>query len=174
MTLLISTSQYLAKKAVAFNMKIRYYNRHRLPADVEERHAATYCDSLEALLSASDVISINCPLNADTTNLISKDQFSAMKDGSFLVNTARGGIIDEPALKEVLESGKIARAGLDVLCNEPNVDEWFLRQDNVIIQPHLGGLTDVAFYRAEKECFENIRAYFETGKANSPVNVVKS
>lgn len=155
-------------------MKIKYFNRNRLPAEVEEQYSATYCPTLETLLSTSDVVSINCPLNANTTNLMGKKQFAAMKDSSFLVNTARGGVIDESALKEALESGKIARAGLDVLCNEPNVDEYFLQHDNVIVQPHLGGLTDVSFHRAEKECFENIRAFFETGKANSPVKPVKS
>lgn len=155
-------------------MRIKYFSRHQLPADVEERYSATYCDSLEALLSASDVVSINCPLNADTTGLMGKKEFAAMKDGSFLVNTARGAVVDEEALIEALDSGKVARAGLDVLCNEPNIDERLLKHDSVIIQPHLGGLTDVAFHRAEKECFENIRAYFETGKANSPVNAFKS
>ena len=75
------------------------------------------------------------------------------------------------AFKKALQSGKVARAGVDVLCNEPNVDPWFLQQDNVIVQPHLGGLTDVAFQKAERECFENIRSFFETGKANSPVNL---
>lgn len=94
-----------------------------------------------------------------------------MKDGAFLINTARGAVIDEAALKAALTSGKVARAGLDVLCNEPNVDPWFFEQDNVVLQPHLGGLTDVAFQKAERECFENIRAFFETGKANSPVNL---
>lgn len=155
-------------------MKIKYFNRHRLPADIEEQYSATYCDSLEALLSASDAVSVNCPLNANTTGLLGKKEFAAMKDGSFLVNTARGAVIDESALMEALDSGKVARAGLDVLCNEPNVDERLLKHHNVIIQPHLGGLTDVAFHRAEKECFENIRTYFETGKANSPVNILES
>lgn len=153
-------------------MKIKYFNRNRLQEDIEEQCSASYCESLEALLSTSDVISVNCPLNEKTTGLMGKNQFAAMKDGSFLINTARGGVVDEPALKEALESGKIARAGLDVLCNEPNVDAYFLQHDNVVVQPHLGGLTDVAFHRAEKECFENIRAFFETGKANSPVNAV--
>ncbi|KAK4494179.1 hypothetical protein PRZ48_014477 [Zasmidium cellare] len=169
-----SIGKYLAKKAAVFNMKIKYFNRHRLPEEVEKQYSATYCESLEALLSTADVVSINVPLNPNTTGLIGKKQFAAMKDGSFLVNTARGAIIDEPALKEALDSGKIARAGLDVLCDEPNVDEWFLKHGNVIIQPHLGGLTDVAYHRAEKECFENIRAFFEKGKANSPVNDVKA
>lgn len=152
-------------------MKIRYYNRRQLPKEEEEVYQATYCSSLRELLSSSDVVSINCPLNANTTKLISTNEFAAMKDGAFLVNTARGAVFDEAALKLALQSGKVARAGLDVLCDEPSVDPWFLEQDNVIVQPHLGGLTDVAFQKAERECFENIWAYFEKGKANSPVNM---
>jgi lactate dehydrogenase-like 2-hydroxyacid dehydrogenase len=96
-----------------------------------------------------------------------------MKDGTYLINTARGAVIDESALKVALESGKVTRAGLDVLCNEPNVDPWFLDRHDVIVQPHLGGLTDVAFMKAERECFENIRSFFTTGKAHSPVNLDK-
>lgn len=152
-------------------MKIRYYNRRQLQKEQEDTYKATYCSSLHELLSSSDVVSINCPLNANTTNLISTAEFSAMKDGAFLVNTARGAVVDEAALKVALQSGKVARAGLDVLCNEPSVDPWFFEQDNVIVQPHLGGLTDVAFQKAERECFENIRAYFQNGQANSPVNM---
>ena len=93
-----------------------------------------------------------------------------MKAGAFFINTARGAIVDEAALKDALSSGKIARAGLDVLCNEPNVDPWFFEHDNVVLQPHLGGLTDMAFQRSDRECFENVRSFFETGKARSPVN----
>lgn len=151
-------------------MKIKYYNRRKLPHEVEQEYNATYCSSLHELLSQSDIVSLNCPLNEKTTGLISPAEFDAMKDGSFFVNTARGAIVNEAALKAALKSGKIARAGLDVLANEPNVDPWFLEQDNVIVQPHVGGLTDVAFQKAERECFENIRAFFKTGKANSPVN----
>ncbi|KAF1938594.1 hypothetical protein EJ02DRAFT_436980 [Clathrospora elynae] len=162
--------KYLAKKAAVFNLKVRYYNRNRLPAAEETKHNATYCSSLHELLSLSDIVSLNCPLNKETANLISTNEFAAMKDGAFLINTARGAVIDESALKEALTSQKIARAGLDVLCNEPDVDPWFFEQDNVVLQPHLGGLTDVAFRKAERECFENIKAYFATGKANSPVN----
>ena len=153
-----------------FNLKIKYYNRTQLPVSEEAKYNATYASSLHELLSSSDIVSLNCPLNAKTTNLISTAEFNAMKDGAVLINTARGGIIDEAAFKAALQNGKVARAGLDVLCNEPNVDPWFLEQDNVIVQPHLGGLTDVAFQKAERECFENIRAYFGSGKANSPVN----
>lgn len=150
-------------------MKIKYHNRHRLPAEEEAKYGAEYCATLHELLGASDVVSLNCPLNAETTNLISTAEFAAMKDGVFLVNTARGAVVDEPALKAALESGKVARAGLDVFCNEPKVDPWFLESDKVVVQPHLGGLTDMAFQKAERECFENIRAVFKTGKPLSPV-----
>jgi phosphoglycerate dehydrogenase-like enzyme len=92
-----------------------------------------------------------------------------MKDGVFIVNTARGPVINETALKEALDSGKVTRAGLDVFCDEPKPDMALLQHENVIALPHLGGLTDMAFQKAERECFENIRALFRTGKPNSPV-----
>ncbi|GAD96187.1 2-hydroxyacid dehydrogenase, putative [Paecilomyces variotii No. 5] len=161
--------KYLARKAKAFNLKIIYYNRNRLPSDVEAQYDATYCTSLHELLSKSDIVSLSCPLNAHTTGLMGRTEFAAMKDGSFIVNTARGAIIDEPSLIEALESGKVTRAGLDVFPEEPNINPYFLSSDKVIIQPHLGGLTDVAFQKAERECFENIKALWRSGKPNSPV-----
>lgn len=164
--------KHLAKRAAAFNMRIKYYNRRQLGADDEAKYSATYCASLHELLSQSDVVSVNCPLNAETTNLISTKEFAAMKDGSFIVNTSRGPVIDEPALIQALESGKIARAGLDVFWNEPNINAYFKTSDKVTIQPHVGGLTDVAFQRGERECFENIKALFKTGRPVAPVNEV--
>lgn len=155
-------------------MKIIYHNRNRLSADEEARHGATYCSTLHGLLAASDIVSLSCPLNANTTNLISEAEFVAMKDGVFLVNTSRGAVIDDKALIAALESGKVARAGLDVFVNEPSPDPWFLQSDKVVIQPHLGGLTDAAFQKAERECFENIRAFFTKGQANSPVMQIKA
>ncbi|KAI4596666.1 hypothetical protein KJ359_005008 [Pestalotiopsis sp. 9143b] len=171
-----SIGKYLAKKAAVFNMKIVYHNRSQLSDEEETKYGATYCKTLDELLGRSDVVSLNCPLNAATTGLVGEAQFAAMKDGAFLINTARGAVVDEKALIAALESGKVARAGLDVFVNEPKPDPYFLQSDKVIIQPHLGGLTDVAFQKAERECFENIRALFVKGKPNSPVNtpVVKS
>lgn len=153
-------------------MKIKYYSRHQLPGEVEEEYRAEYCPTLRSLLSASDVVSISCPLNATTTNLISHAEFAAMKPGAFLVNTARGAVVDEEALIEALESGKLTRAGLDVFRNEPNINPYFLTSDKVIAQPHVGGLTDVAFRKSERECFENIRSLFKTGRPVAPVNEV--
>lgn len=87
--------QYLAKKAVAFNMKIKYFNRRQLAPEVEDKYNASYCSSLHELLACSDVVSLNCPLNAETTGLIGRAEFAAMKQGTFLVNTARGAVMDE-------------------------------------------------------------------------------
>lgn len=168
-----SIGKYLAKKAAAFNMKVAYYNRRRLPSSEEQKYGLHYHSSLHDLLRVSDIVSLNCPLNMETTGLISHPEFAVMKDGAFLVNTARGPVVDEEALIQALESGKISRAGLDVFDNEPKINPYFQNSDKVVVQPHLGGLTDVAFQRAERECFENIRSFFKTGRPVAPVNEIK-
>lgn len=162
--------KYVALKAKAFNMKILYHNRHRLDKKEEEKYGATYCSTLEELLGESDVVSIHTPLNADTTDLISHKEFEYMKDGSFLVNTARGAVVNEDAMIEALESGKLKRVGLDVFPGEPEINDYLRRSDKVVLQPHMGGLTESAFAKSQLECLENLRAYFEKGAPNSPVN----
>ena len=164
--------KHLARKAKVFNMRVKYYNRQRLSIDDEAACNAKYASSLHELLSAADVVSINCPLNAETTNLISTAEFAAMKPGAFLVNTARGAIVDEAALIAALQSGRVTRAGLDVFCNEPHINEYFRTSDRVVCTPHVGAATDEAFRRGEKECLENIRAVFRTGRPVAPVNEV--
>ncbi|EXJ83396.1 hypothetical protein A1O1_07018 [Capronia coronata CBS 617.96] len=164
--------KYVAKKAVVFNMKIVYHNRRQLPKEEEDRYGLTYYLKLEDLLAASDVVSVSCPLNQQTTNLLSYDEFAAMKDGAFLVNTARGPVVNEDALIQALESGKVTRAGLDVFHNEPNIKEYFRTSEKVVVQPHMGGLTDLAFQKSERECFQNIRSLFKTGRPVAPVNEV--
>ncbi|KAL4940183.1 hypothetical protein BDV06DRAFT_213711 [Aspergillus oleicola] len=161
--------KYLAKKATAFNLKILYHNRHQLDPSIEQEYNLTYAPTLTHLLSTSDIISVNCPLNNETTNLLGPAEFSVMKDGVFIVNTARGAVINEDALIAALESGKVCRAGLDVFPEEPNANSYLRESDKVVLQPHLGGLTDMAYQRAETECFENVRALFREGKPNSPV-----
>lgn len=165
-----SIGKHVAVKARVFGMKVVYYQRHRLSEDEERKYAATYCSSLEELLGRSDVVSIHTPLNAQTEGLLGQEQFGQMKDGAFLVNTARGAIVDEEALIQALESGKLARAGLDVFRAEPNINEYFRQSDKVVLQPHMGGLTESAFAKSQLECLENLRAYFEKGVPNSPVN----
>ncbi len=168
-----SIGKYVATKAKVFNMHIRYYNRHRLPADEEAKYAATHCASLHELLSSSELVSLHTPLNAATTGMMSKSEFEAMRDGSFLINTARGAIVDEQAMIEALENGKLTRAGLDVFPDEPEISDYLKNSDKVVLQPHMGGLTESTFAKSEKECLENIRALFEKSMPNSPVNVPK-
>ena len=164
--------QHHARKASVFNMHVQYYNRRRLPPEDEFIYNVTYCETLEDLLRTSDVISVSCPLDATTKGLLSHKEFAQMKDGTFLVNTARGAIIDEHALIAALESGKVARAGLDVFENEPKINKYFIESDRCIIQPHLGGLTQKARRDAEKECLENIKSLFSTGRPVAPVNEI--
>jgi lactate dehydrogenase-like 2-hydroxyacid dehydrogenase len=165
--------RHLVRKARVFGMQIVYHNRRRLAEGVERELGlgdGAYYEDLKEMLGAVDVVSVNCPLNEQTKGLLGREEFKAMKDGVFLVNTARGAIVDEDALIEALESGKVMRAGLDVFTGEPVVNSYFLESEKVVLQPHMGGLTDVAFRDAEREAFENIRAFFRTGKPNSPVN----
>lgn len=102
-------------------MRVVYHNRTQLPRDEEEKLGVEYCPTMQHLLQQSDVFSINCPLNPQTTGLIGENEFGQMKDGVFFINTARGAIADEEALIAALRSGKIARAGLDVFDGEPKI-----------------------------------------------------
>ncbi|KAL7792122.1 D-isomer specific 2-hydroxyacid dehydrogenase [Trichoderma ceciliae] len=167
-----SIGRYLSVKAKAFHMKVKYYNRKRLSREAEDQCQAEYCSSLEELLSQADVVSINCPLTPATRNLISHAEFGSMKDGVFLINTARGPIVDEEALIAALESGKVSRAGLDVFANEPSINEYFRTSDKVVLQPHMGGWTEEAIRRAERECFENVLRWKREGRPVAPVNEV--
>lgn len=101
-------------------MKVQYYNRNQIPAEEEKSLDVTYA-SLQDLLKTSDVVCVNCPLSESTKGMIGEAEIAMMKDGVFLINTGRGLIIDEKALIQGIWSGKIARAGLDVFDNEPNI-----------------------------------------------------
>jgi glyoxylate reductase len=116
-------------------MKIIYHNRHPLPSS--QAGSATYV-SFDDLLSKSDVISLNLSLNASTRHIIGDLEFSKMKDGVVIINTARGALMDERALIEALDNGKVFSAGLDVFEDEPNVSPELLRNDKVVILPHIG------------------------------------
>ncbi|KAL1617582.1 hypothetical protein SLS56_010945 [Neofusicoccum ribis] len=162
--------KHIARKAAVFNLDVQYHNRGRLSEADEATYRATYCPTLQALLETSDVVSVSVPLNVNTTGMIGASELAIMKDSSILINTARGAVVDEQALIDALESGKIWRAGLDVFCGEPEIQDYFKKSEKVIIQPHLGGLTQVSFKKAERECFENVKAFFKTGRPVAPVN----
>jgi len=116
-------------------MKIAYHNRSRLSEELEGD--ATYL-SFNDLLAQSDVLSLNLSLNAKTRHIISAPEFAKMKDGVVLVNTARGALINEKDLVKALDSGKVASAGLDVFESEPKVEEGLLKNDRVVLLPHIG------------------------------------
>ncbi|PHH65077.1 hypothetical protein CDD81_3475 [Ophiocordyceps australis] len=162
----------LATKASAFNMRVRYWTQRRLGIDDEASLTAHYCASLTDLLSQCDVVSVHASPTAQTRGLIGRDEFAAMKDGVLLVNTSSGLVLDEAALVEALESGKVARAGLDVFCNGEHALDYFLHCDRVICTPEIGAETHGAMRRGEKECLDNVRELFKTGKPLASVNDV--
>ncbi|KAK7730826.1 hypothetical protein SLS57_001661 [Botryosphaeria dothidea] len=163
----------LARKASAFNMRVKYFNRNRLPAK-DEPVGASYCATLEELLRTSDIVSLHCPLTSNTTCLMGHNEFEMMKDQSYLINTSRGPIVDDEALIDALERGKITRAGLDVFGGEPaGIHSYFMESDKVVVQPHMGGLTEGSFARAEEECFANVRKFFAAGRPVAPINEVR-
>ncbi|KAH8883209.1 glycerate-and formate-dehydrogenase [Thozetella sp. PMI_491] len=162
--------KHVARKAKVFGMKIQYYNRSRVPEEEEKALEAKYCSELKELLATSDVVSINCPLTDATRDMIGEAEIAVMKDGSFLVNTGRGPVVNEKALIQALWSGKIERAGLDVFDHEPKINPFFRASEKVIVQPHMGSWTDVAWKNAYHETMANIEALFFDGKPISPVN----
>lgn len=132
--------QAVAKRMAAFDMKVVYTQRHPLPAATEAGLNATYA-TLAEVIEKSDVLTLHCPLNEQTHHLLGAAEFAAMKDSAYLINAARGPVIDEAALLDALKSGQLAGAALDVYEAEPNVDDDFKALDNVILTPHVGNAT---------------------------------
>jgi len=129
-----------ARRAKACGMSVVYHSRSEIDKKVAEELSAEKL-SLDELLSTSDVVSIHCPSNESTHHLIGREQFEMMKSSAFLVNTARGPIVDEQALVDALRAKKIAGAGLDVFEFEPKINEGLLDRDDVVLIPHLGSAT---------------------------------
>ncbi|MHB1129166.1 MAG: 2-hydroxyacid dehydrogenase [Ilumatobacteraceae bacterium] len=129
-----------ARRARACGMTIAYSSRSRA-SDALEHELAMAQMSLDHLLATSDVVSVHCPSNESTFHLIGPPQFAKMKKTAFLINTARGPIVDEDALVATLEAGEIAGAGLDVFECEPVVHSGLLHRDDVVLIPHLGSAT---------------------------------
>ncbi len=132
--------QALARRAKAFGMTVAYSNRSAVSSDIEAELGSERL-SLDELLGTSDVVSINCPYSAETHHLIGPDQFELMRSSAYLINTARGPIVDEAALVDALRSGAIAGAGLDVYEHEPQLAPGLNELDNAVLIPHLGSAT---------------------------------
>ncbi|OEJ64776.1 2-hydroxyacid dehydrogenase [Magnetovibrio blakemorei] len=132
--------QVAAKRARGFDMEVHYYNRTRLSADLE--CGAIYHETVEELLPHCDVLSIHCPATPQTTGLLNNERIALLPDGAIVVNTGRGGVVNDDALVEALKSGKVYAAGLDVFNGEPeNIHPAYLKLENVFLLPHLGSAT---------------------------------
>ena len=132
------------------DMNIAVYDPF-VPQEDVAKYGYTYCAQLNDLLRLSDIISLHMPSLPSTKNMFSKEQFDAMKDGVYLVNCARGSIVDEDALYHALVEGKVAGAGLDVMADEPfNTENPLLKLPNVVATPHVGGVTKQAAERTHE------------------------
>ncbi|MDH3387762.1 MAG: D-glycerate dehydrogenase [Gammaproteobacteria bacterium] len=149
-----------ARAAHGFNMKIIYHDPFP-PRDEDIAGLnATLCASPQAVFAQADFVSLHCPGGKETYHLISTDAFKAMKPGAFLINTARGDVVDEVALISALENGEIAGAGLDVFEKEPAVTPGLLKMENVVLLPHLGSATQETRKAMGMRVVENIEAFF--------------
>jgi glyoxylate reductase len=149
----------VATRARGFGLTVHYHNRHRLPEAVEAELEANWWDNLDAMLARVDIITINCPHTPETHHLISAPQFALMQRQAYLINCARGEIVDENALCEALAAGKIAGAGLDVFENEPAIDPRLLELPGVVLVPHMGSATFEGRQAMGEKVIANIRVW---------------
>jgi lactate dehydrogenase-like 2-hydroxyacid dehydrogenase len=144
-----------------FDMDVVFYNRSRIDPAEASRYGARQLDTVEDVLRASDFVSLHCPGGGENRHLINAQRLALMKPGAYLINTARGDVIDEAALVAALESGVIRGAGLDVFEAEPNVPERLRRLENVVLLPHLGSATEETRVAMGMKVVDNVTAFFE-------------
>ena len=154
----------VAQIALAFGMKVLVNTAH--PEKYDSQDNLEFSD-LDTLFEKSDIISLHCPLNANTEKLICRENIAKMKDGVIIVNVARGGVVDEDALAEGLKSGKIAAAAADVISTEPmKEDNPLLTAPNMLLTPHIGWASVEARERLIQVVADNLKAYLNNGKMN--------
>jgi glyoxylate reductase len=149
--------QAVAHRARAFGLEIAYFSRHRLPAALENMLGARYEQDLDRLVTEADILTLHCPASPETHHILSAARIAAMKTTAFVINTARGDLIDEEALIAALEAGKLGGAGLDVYAREPSIDPRLLALPNVITLPHLGSATIEGREASGERVIANIR-----------------
>jgi glyoxylate reductase len=159
----------VARRAHGFSMRVLYWTPRRKP-ESEEREAGLIYAPLEQLLRESDFVSLHSPLNAQTRHQIGARELRLMKKTAFLINTARGAIVDEAALVRALRTKQIAGAGLDVFEHEPKVDKRLKAMSNVVLTPHLGSATPEVREEMAKIVVDNILAFLEGRKLPNCIN----
>lgn len=148
----------VARMAGAFGMKVRYWSRRRRSPSAEKALGVSY-RPFRALLREADFLSAHVALNEETRHLIGAGEFARMKKGAVIVNTSRGGVLDERALADALRSGRLGGAGLDVFEREPEPRPELLRMRNVVMLPHLGTNTDLGRRAVSARAARNARAW---------------
>ena len=151
--------QAVARRARAFGLQVHYHNRRRLHEDIETELEATYWESLDQMLARVDIVSVNCPHTPATFHLLSARRLKLMKPTTYIVNTARGEIIDENALIRMLEVGELAGAGLDVFEHEPGINPRLLRHPNVVVLPHMASATEEGRLEMGEKVIINIKTF---------------
>jgi glyoxylate reductase len=154
----------VARRAKAFGLSIHYHNRHRVLPAVEDALEATYWESLDQMLARMDIISVNCPSTPATFHLLSARRLALLQPTAYVVNTARGDIIDEEALVKLIQDGKIAGAGLDVYEHEPALNGKLLKlaaRNKVVLLPHMGSATLEGRIDMGEKVIINIRAFVD-------------
>ena len=151
--------QAVARRARGFAMSVHYHNRRRVHPEIEEELEATWWEDLDTMLTHMDFVSVNCPHTTETHHLLSADRLALLQPHAFVINTARGGIIDEAALTELLTSGAIGGAALDVYEREPEIANKLLALDNVVLAPHLGSATVEGRVAMGEKVLINIQAF---------------
>lgn len=146
----------VARRARAFGMIVHYHNRRPVEGD-----EARYWPDLDAMLAAVDVVSLNAPYGPDTHHIVDARRLARMRPGAWLINAARGDLVDEDALIEALAAGRIAGAGLDVYPHEPRVDPRLVAMANVVLLPHLGSATLESRTAMGEKVLANIAAFAE-------------
>ncbi len=151
--------QAVARRAKAFGMSIHYHNRKRVHPDIETELDATYWESLDQMLARMDMVTIHCPHTPATFHLLSARRLQLLQSHAYVINTARGEIVDENALTRMLGRGEIAGAGLDVFEHEPAVNPKLIGLDNVVLLPHLGSATLEARVDMGEKVLINIKTF---------------
>ena len=156
--------QAVARRARAFGLQVHYHNRKRVAPQIEEDLEATYWESLDQMLARIDIISVNCPHTPATYHLLSARRLKLMRPDAYIVNTARGEVIDENALTRMIDAGDIAGAGLDVFEHEPAVNPKLVklaRAGKVVILPHMGSATIEGRIDMGEKVIINIRTFMD-------------
>ncbi len=165
--------QEVAARARCFGCDIVYHDPRRLPLEMERELNVSYRE-MDDLLRSSDIVSLHVPLTDRTEKLIGSEELAAMKQGSILLNLARGEVVDELALAEALASGHLSGAGIDVFSEEPvNPENPLLAAPNVMLSPHIAGTTDESRGRMIEMTLANIRRVLTGEKPRNVVNGVE-